>query len=496
MWFFPRQDLNAETNRLYEALREERVIYDDERPRAYEDLRRDVERIARGMDSPDQSPPMYWSGIPEPTGTRALPITSSWCLTLSVGGTNTHFLLVRRRNGEVVGLAPDGREVAGLELREARGAARLPTPTHDDVADGDAMVDRIVAGVATYLRAHREALESCDDILLSWGFAHGVRRTSSSVLGGISAVTTLMTKHQANFTRDLAGRDIGELFARKLDESIGWTRPVTVANDGVMALHFFLTPEYRSAYRRIGLFINGTGTNFSMAEPYIVRAEGVVSGAGESYQPDLLVPGREAAPGETVERFLINYETGSIELGASQTRFDRPDIDYPIEKNTLSGGYGLGRQFREFSAFALGSDRADQIIEADGPGGPEISQLADGGPDDVVSVLPSLASQPTDVQQRVWLVARAVVARSALHVALILAAVTHRTGFGRGESESGRPDLLAMEGSVWKGRHYRDLVEHYWRRLAEGELNVEFGAEPSFSASARGPLYASLLHRG
>ena len=40
-------------------------------------------------------------------------------------------------------------------------------------------------------------------------------RTGESVLGGSTAYTTLMTKEQASFTRDLKGKDTGALFAEE-----------------------------------------------------------------------------------------------------------------------------------------------------------------------------------------------------------------------------------------------------------------------------------------
>ena len=80
-------------------------------------------------------------------------------------------------------------------------------------------------------------------------------------------------------------------------------------------------------------------------------------------------------------------------------------------------------------------------------------------------------------------------------LALVLAAITSRTGFGRGAG--GVPDLLGMEGSVWKIPGYQDLVKSCWGELAGGApLNVDLAAEPSYNASLSGPLYMAAIHRG
>ena len=95
----------------------------------------------------------------------------------------------------------------------------------------------------------------------------------------------------------------------------------------------------------------------------------------------------------------------------------------------------------------------------------------------------------------VALAARSVVARSALHAALILTAITSRKRFGLGELSTDRRDLLAMEGSVWRTPGYPDLVRRYWQAIAGEELRVELTAEKSFSASDWGPLYLTVLHQ-
>src|SRR5262249_15542125 len=160
------------------------------------------------------------------------------------------------------------------EVARVKKTMRFPTPTESDTRDGQEMIEKIVQKIVVPLEAHRKRLESCRSILLSWGFAHRVVRTGPRVLGGIAARTTLMTKGQSAFTKELAGKDIGKIFSDAFKERLALAVPVTVANDGVMALHYFLTPENLSSHAQFGLFINGTGTNFAAAEPYAVRPQG------------------------------------------------------------------------------------------------------------------------------------------------------------------------------------------------------------------------------
>jgi hypothetical protein len=487
----------ASTRDLYRRLQVERVIFDLDHPDEIALLRAEVERIARGMDRPEQPPPMLWSGIPWPEGRAAE--DCDYCLSISVGGTRTSYLLLRLEKGQVVGLDPQGGEVSGAALAGLKLACRMPTPNRHDTADGLAMIERIAERICRYLLPHCRLLERCRHILLSWGFANRVVRTGPKVLGGISARTTLMTKEQAPFTKDLVGRDLGELFAGAFRRRLDWSRPITVANDGVMALHYFLTPPSRSAHARIGLFINGTGTNFCMAEDYAVRAEGVVSRPGEDYEPERITPHRPLGPGENATAFFVNYETGVIELVRTRTRFDSSD-DLSIEANALAGGNAYARQLREIACWRFGEELYRRLLAAwrrldplhEQPTGLEISLLAAGTPRQLGDRLSGsrLSSREED---ELHLVCRAIAARSALHAALVLAAVTRRNGFGLG-SPAGVPDLLAMEGSVWRSPEYPGLVRWYWQKLIEPRsLRVDLAHEQSYDASLPGPLYLAAL---
>jgi O-acetyl-ADP-ribose deacetylase (regulator of RNase III) len=486
---------------LHARLVEDRVILDLRRPDVLAVLRRDVERIADSMESEDAPPPMLWSGIPFPE--HAGDLTSDECLIVSVGGTKTEYALMRLERGEPILIAEDGSEVRGDACAEAKKALCFPTPTDREMRTGHEMIERIADRIGRYLEPQRGRLERCRAILLSWGFAHDVYRSSPRLLGGLSARSTLLSKGQGAFTRDLAGKDLGEVLGAALERRLGWSRPVTVANDGVMALHYFLTPEHLAGHAQVGLFINGTGANFAIAEDYAVRAEGVVSRPGEEYEPDRITRTRPLRPGERRERYFVNYEAGSITLDATRTPFDRPS-EFPIEENALAGGNAFGEQFREIVRARVSPEVHERLLAAwrrrrpgTEPQGPDVSRIATGGPGEIEPLFPG-AGLDERAAAGVRLVCGAIVVRSALHAGLVLSAITSRLGFGLGGAQPGRgkdiPDLLALEGSVWKTPGYQDLVRSAWGAIVgDRPLRVDFAHEKSYDASLPGPLYLAVL---
>lgn len=497
---------SGDNARLFAALHEERVIFDPADDDAIGSLRDDTARIAHGMDSPQHPPPMLWSGIPMPGPTDDM--SCDYHLVISVGGTKTEFALLRMERGTLRGLdLATGREVSSPDdIEQVKNDVKMTTPVHGTACPtGREMIRQTVEHMSRHLERYRgTVLESCGGVLLSWGFAHRIVRTGAELVGGLSGIVTEMTKEQAKFTADLRGLDIGELFRREFESQLDWSPPVAVANDTVMALYYFLGPRWRPQHHAIGLFINGTGTNFAMAEPYVVRSEGYLSGPGEEYQPERLGARRELLEGETATPFFVNYEAGSIELIGTRTRFDTVD-EYPIELNALAGGNAYAQQFRGFTRELVSTALHDRAREgwaratggdsAVNPGAPAIGKLSasDGSVKAVSTILGSIELDPAAASS-LRLIARAVVNRSALHAALILGAATERTGFGLGGD--GKPDLVGMEGSVWKIERYRDLVKAWWQRLlGDRSLNLNFAAEPSYNASLPGPLYLAALHR-
>ncbi len=499
-WFDELDRSAAGNAALLAAMRAERVVFDPGNEDDLDDLREDAERIARGMDSPQHPPAMLWSGIPAPP--PADEVTCDYHLVVSVGGTKTEFAMLRLERGELVGLdLQSGREVSGAEeIERLKDDLRMATPVHGpECPDGLEMVRQIVAHMSDHLRPHRDtALARCPGVLLSFGFATRTVRTGPRLLGGLAAIVTRMTKDQQPFTEDLRGRNIGELFSESFGEQLGWTPAVAVANDTVMALAYFLGPRWRPRFHRVGLFINGTGTNFAIAEPYAVRADGFVSAPGEEYRPDRLCHGRDLRAGETAVDFFVNYESGGIELIATRTRFDLSE-EYQIERNALAGGNAFGQQLRELTRELVSPELWDRLRDgwsrtgaSEAPGGPEVGRLSesDGSVAAVSAILGGIELEPGEAAA-LRLIARAIVGRSALHAALVLAAITRRIGYGRGDS--GRPDLVAVEGSVWKNAGYIDLVRAWWRTITGEKLEVEFAHEPSFNASLPGPLYLAAL---
>jgi hypothetical protein len=499
MDWFDRSRLVGPASSVYDRLHAEGIIWDPSDPKELKVLREDAARIAADMDDPSRPPPMFWSGIPWPA-----PAPMAGCdyqLVISIGGTKTDFAFLRLDKGSVHCLdVRTGREVSDPKaIEETKTATQMPTPKCGPaVPTGESLVAAMVRHFKGKFGGQKAALERCEAILMSWGFPHRVIRTGPRIAGGLTARVTLMTKDQAGFT-DLIGKDVDVLLDREFKAQMGWSRPIAVANDTVMALHYFLDPDRRKGHGRVGLFINGTGTNFSAAEPYTVRKEGFISKEGEDYGPERIRKGRDLRPDEREELFFVNYEAGSIELQATRTRFD-VDREYPIERNALAGGNAFPQMLRllteeMISKAVYGRIRESWLLagndESAPPGAPVVSSLSSGSAArDLLQGIENCEQSAAGLR----VVARAIVARSALHAALVLAAATLRTGFGLGTG--GLPDLLGMEGSIWKIPGYADLVKGYWGEIAgKGPLSVDLAAEPSYNASLSGPLYLAAIHR-
>jgi len=502
--FISREKLSPLAADLCRELQKERVLFDIDEPAALKSLRSDVERMAASMDDPAGGPPMLWSGVPWPRADHLL--RGDYCLSISIGGSKMVSMLLRVEDGEVVGLGPDGEELRGEDLESFARSNTRSTPNSTDTADGFAMIEKIVGLVCDQFGDNLQALDSCANILLSWGFAAASERTHENLLGGLTARTTLMTKEQAAFTSDLEGRDLCGLFEDAFEKILGWSRPVTVANDGIMALHYFLDPRRRNNYSQVGLFINGTGCNFALAEPYAVRPEGIVSAEGERYEPVHLRGDGDPGPGQAPTNYFINYEIGSIQLDATKSRFDIME-SYPIQTNALSGGNAFRQQFHGLGKEYLGGELFRRLLSGyrgsegeESPEGPQVSALAslEPGSGAVSAMLENLfpgVEMTTAEREKLLFICRVIVDRSALHAALLLAAVSSRVHFGFGDQETGLKDLLGMEGSIWSIEGYPQQVLNYWGRLCgERKLNVEMASAPGFNASLRGPAFFAAIH--
>lgn len=482
---------------LLAALRREKLVFLPDSTSDLHLLRSYRDRVAGLMDREDGSkPPMLWSGITLPESRREA--TCDTHLVISVGGTKTESVMLRLESGRLIGIDPrTGEEVdTQEEILRLKSESSLSTPKHHPVEmpTGQDMMRRIAEHIAGLFEAPgREALQGCHGILLSWGFAHRIRRTAEDLRGGVVGLVTEMSKDQMPFTQDLQGQDIGALLSRELESALGWTAPVMIANDTVMALFYFLGEDW-SHVGRVGLFINGTGMNFAMAEDYAIRSEGFVSQGDEVYQPERLSASRRLRPDETSRSFFVNYETGSIDLAETRSESFDVDEEFQIERNIIAGGHAFPSQWERLCHAYLGEAFYRDWVEVLGgspPGAPEAGAIAAGSPG-LTALFPGLKINAVQ-GEILFSLARTLIGRSALHVAILLAAVTRRNGFGQGAED--RPDLLGMEGSLWQLPGYVPLVRNWWELLAEsGPLRVEFGHEPTYNASLPGPLYLAALH--
>ncbi|MFP8882410.1 MAG: hypothetical protein VCE43_24520, partial [Myxococcota bacterium] len=446
-WFAPYEATES-ARKLVARARDEGLFYDVRSNDDLATLRDEVRRVARDMDDPEVDPPMLWSGIPAPSVRGAL--TCDYHLVISIGGTHTVFGLYRLENSVLLGLDLEtGNEVREAEeLKRIRQMGTMRTPESSaSVPTGREMMRRIVDRFGEILGDRSETvLERCEGVLLSWGFAHRIVRTAPDLVGGLSGRAMPMAKGQRGFDVDLLGQDIGQFLREALERQLGWSRPLAVANDTVMALHYFLTEGWRSRTHRQGLFINGTGTNFAIAEPYAVGPRGFIADTNDENRPDRQTSHRTLESGETSREFFVNYETGSTRMGRTATRFD-DETDYPYERNAVAGGRAFPKQFRAFIEAFQTSELFERLRSALGqdPSAREIGAVCgtDGSSAAVSEIFRGVSLSEHEAHA-VWIIARLVAQRSAQHLAQLLAAVTLRTNFGRGGN--GLPDLVAMEG--------------------------------------------------
>ena len=501
------------THPLHARLVDDGVLFDTERPPTLALLRGEVDRIVAAMNTDGGVPPMLWTGIPlPPPENAARRETRDYCLLVSVGGTHTDFAVMRRVDDVVYCIDADGSEVRWASDAAVRRLYRMPTPSDRDTESGYAMIDAIVQSVASHFGHREDLLERCRNIILSWGYGHRVYRKGPGVVGSIEARSAGMTKGQVAFERDLFGKDIGSLFEASFEKQLRWSRPVTVANDGVMALHYFLTKRHLDSYAQIALAIIGTGTNFTIAEPYSLRPEGPMSRDDERYQPRRLTPGREVRPGETVVKYFVNYESCELALGVTKAPFDHGGPN-SIEEETIAGGAAFWHQFQGMTRQYLGASALEKLLSAwrrPGDRSAEVSgvvistlgAVADSEFDTLFDTFFPGASLTPGERGDVRTICESAISRSALHMALVLAAVTRRLGFGLGGDggaggEGGtkvQKDLLGLEGSVWKTAGYARQVRTYWSVLVGEPLRVDFAHEPQFNASLPGALSLLRLH--
>lgn len=155
------------------------------------------------------------------------------------------------------------------------------------------------------------------------------------------------------------------------------------------------------------------------------------------------------------------------------------EADYQIERNALAGS-SFGKTFKDIVCRKLSPRIYEAIVARIGKGeGIKTAAIMKGLPEleaiDVVQISDYSSSVVKErlleyldcpLVKKLSLIADAITERSALHAALVLAAITARTGFGLKEPlerekfslDKKKYDALCLEGSLWKISSYKEKV--------------------------------------
>ncbi|MFQ6040040.1 MAG: hypothetical protein ACE5PV_04220 [Candidatus Poribacteria bacterium] len=562
--------MSEELLELRKILIEDGFILDLDKIDTLSKLRRERNKIKEAMDVKqvgdfNNQRMMLWSGIPFPERQVSAANLNSQGrhLVVSVGGTNTYFMVMELKDGEIIAFE-NGNPRRGDEIEALQKSNRMLTPRSEGAEDSgrEKMIHPIVEAIYPHLT---HTAHQCQSIILNWGYSQIVKRDGAGFFD--ISTTTRMEKGQEGFSdlmgarvedvfrdaiaeqieselRKLAGFDglnvfqmgahllsQGEINASAKDNEIKNRRElrkrhlesllkdifpkekpkITVANDTIMALHYFLTGENLQTYDQIGLFVNGTGANFAIAENYLVDENGI---------PDRINRRPLEINRQNAKRFFVNYEVGVLELGGTKTIYDTEQTDQ-MERNALSGA-SFGKSFKEIVCRNLSTDVYKAIVSArDGkkiqvgenvpyrelapePEAIDIAQLSNYGFTSLEQkkmLLGEVELEPVVLKELIF-IADAIIERSALHAALVLSAITRRTGYGLKEPDerkrfglnTTKGDALCLEGSVWKIAGYREKTREFWQKLVGKELNVDFLHEPDYNASLYGPIYMAAAH--
>jgi hexokinase len=536
---------------------------------------------------------MLWSGIPFPE--KQIPAmnlnSQGRHLVVSVGGTNTYFMVMELKDGKIIAFE-NGKPHQDEEIEILQKKNRMATPHSESTQDigKEKMINPIVEAIYPHLT---HTAHQCKSIILNWAYSQTVKQDGAGFFD--ISTTTRMEKGQEGFS-DLMGTRVEEVFKDAIAEKIKselrnleefdessifqmgihllskgevdtsaknsdiknckecrkkhlenllddiLSKPkITVANDTIMALHYFLTGENLQTYDQIGLFVNGTGANFTIAENYLVDNDGkivfpdrinirpacaVVRGLNPRTNgfnprtngvnlPHIAVGGPLEANRQNAKKFFVNYEVGVLELRETKTIYDTEQTDQ-MERNALSGA-SFGKSFKEIVCRNLSTDVYEMIVSSrEGkkiqieesapyreltpePEAIDIAQLSSFGFTSLEQrkILLGKANFEPVIVDKLIFIADAIIERSALHAALILSAITERTGYGLKEPRERKKfgldvtkgDALCLEGSVWKIEGYKEKVRKFWQKLVGLELNIDFLHEPDYNASLYGPIY-------
>jgi len=548
--------LRRERNRIKETM--------DAQKKGHESLCGDPNRHRQRM--------MLWSGIPFPE--KQIPAINlnshGRHLVVSVGGTNTYFMVMELKDGEIIAFEK-GKPHQEEKIEILQKKNRMATPHSESAQDTgkEKMINPIVAAIYPHLT---HTAHQCKSIILNWAYSQTVKQDGAGFFD--ISTTTRIEKGQEGFS-DLMGAKVEDVFrdaiaekieselktleefdestvfqmgihllgkgevdtsakdsdiknrkeCRKkhlenlLDDILSKKKPkITVANDTIMALHYFLTGENLQTYDQIGLFVNGTGANFTIAENYLVDDDGRMvykHGSLNEINQRPLEANRQNA-----QKFFINYEAGVLELRETKTIYDTEQTDQ-MERNALSGA-SFGKSFKEIVCRNLSIAVYEMIVSSRegkkipmGENAPyreltpepeaiDIAQLSSCGLTSLEQrkiLLGKVNFEPVIIEKLI-VIADAIIERSALHAALVLSAITERTGYGLKEPcerkkfglDVTKGDALCLEGSIWKIEGYQEKVRKFWQKLVGLELNIDFLHEPDYNASLYGPIYMAAVH--
>ncbi|HNT29381.1 MAG TPA: hypothetical protein PKL83_00335 [bacterium] len=482
--------------------------------------RQEVERFASDIRSATgisgDRPPLYCSAVPDEAATArdASGFRDCTVMVVSIGGSYTHFRCLEIAAGRV----RERTDIASSLLHEGH-EQKIRTPCADGKKHSLAeMYSLIASRVLPWLQTLL-AEDTIPYILFNWGFPQqSVQLEDGSRLTG--AIGQNMTKSHSGVQAE--GKSIHDEFRaclveqarrQKLDTrhiSCLQTIKIIVQNDTIMSVFRYLEKKRRQEYREIALMILGTGVNLTSAEPYAVNAQGELLRDAHGV-PRRLTRSQAVAESTSWKKFWVNYEVGRLLPAETRSAIDRigsnEDLAEDIE-NFGAAGTGYGRVFKNLIFETLDEPQSVwtsicSVVQAQrpdkqAPGGEWVIQLA-GGHDQKspFELLPLLAERGLHehILERLQYLAGIVIQRSAFRAAEILAAVSLYNGFGL--QAGGKPDALAMEGSLWKTIHFQEKVREYWNALLAPELgkagmpgvHVELIVEDGYNAGVLGPAY-------
>jgi len=432
--------------------------------------------VGRAEDIPN----MYFSGIPLlPTVDQ---VFAQDMLVVSVGGMNTHIRILQ--------LATTG-EVTLLPVVESDDIhPHFPTPCQDGKPHTlEEMWQPIISQVALWLGE----FPAISHLVLSWGFPQ-----QAVILPPDRGITGAIGQYMTKKQRAVAVRDLRlDEFLRtllievRLDEQRINKLKISIQNDSVMAMQRFLKES--NQYRKSGLFILGTGTNLTTAEPYLFNDNDELAYDPKGYPLRGLSMDSPKSSNEE-KAYWVNYEIARLVPTHTRLPAERllpwepsGSVTEDIE-NFAQGGAGFYRVWHNLVTDERPeiSDRVAKLyLSAE-----EISILGlqQVISDKVKSVFPDDSDHTILIDA-----AKETVEHCARRSGITLAAASLFCGIGL--PPDGQRDMLAMEGSLWKIHGMQERIARCWESIIRPELDqrghttlpVDFLAKDNYNASLLGP---------